>query len=243
MFKHCKSITFIVVLMGIALLLSACGSNFAEGNPYYYVLHEVTGKDYPNEVKLYIIDPFEGKVIIGAETSDFDEIPDLEEYEDTENSLYIEYNGGETDRFEKKSDSLWVSLDSGVEYDAQRKEGEFDYTPVKYEVPWIEDYEASKYLSGQTFTKHTGNGAERLVFVEDHTLIISLEDTLPPYIVDLDDFKDYQGNETIEFKNIELKDIYPNEFLVRHEGKELLKLIINDENLLETEDGTTYMKN
>lgn len=243
MFRKLKIFTLILTIMSITFALSACGSKFAEGDPSYYVLQQITGKDYQNDVQLYIIDPFEGKVMVGGEASAFDEIPDLVEYEDTENSLYIEYNDGETDRFEKKSDSLWVSLDSGVEYDAKRKEGEFDYTPVKYEVPWEEDYEANKYLNGQTFTKHTGDGAERLVFVEDHTLIISIEDMLPPYIADLEDFKDDKGNETVEFKNIELKDIYPSEFIVLYEGKELLKLKINEDNLLEAEDGTTYMKN
>lgn len=243
MLRKLKKFALMFTLVGITFVLSACGSKFAEGDPYYYVLHQITGKDYQNDIQLYIVDPFEGKVIVSAEASDFDEIPDLEEYDDSENSLHIEYDDGKTDHFEKKSDSLWVSLDSGVEYDAKRMEGEFDYIPVKYEVPWEEDYEASNYLNGQTFTKHTGEGAERLVFVENHTLIISLEDTLPPYIADLEDFKDYQGNETIEFKNIELKDIYPSEFLVMYEGKELLKLTINKDNLLETEDGTTYMKN
>lgn len=108
--------------------------------------------------------------------------------------------------------------------------------------------EASQYLSGETFNKYTGDGAERLLFVDDHTLIISVEDSLPPYISNLDDVEDYEGSETIEFENIELMDIETvdgdsKEFLVIHDGEELLKLMINEDDLLETNDGTTYMKN
>lgn len=108
--------------------------------------------------------------------------------------------------------------------------------------------EASQYLSGETFNKYTGDGAERLFFVDDHTLIISVEDSLPPYLSSLDDVEDYEASETIEFKNIELMDIETvdsdsKEFLVIYDGEELLKLMINEDDLLETEDGTTYMQN
>lgn len=242
MVRKTRNLLLVVASVSISFLLSACGSMFAEGDPYYYVLHQITGKDYQNDIQLYIIDPFEGKVIVGGEARDLEDIPDLEEYEDTESSLYIKYGEGETDRFEKKSDSLWVSLNSGVEYDAKRKEGEFDYTPVKYDLPWEDDYKAKGYLSAQRFTKHTGDGAERLLFLDDHTLILAVEDTLPPYVEDLEDFKESKGYETIEFKNIEFKDVGFGEFLIIYEGKELLRLRINEENLLETEDETTYMK-
>lgn len=108
--------------------------------------------------------------------------------------------------------------------------------------------EASQYLSGETFNKYTGDGAERLLFVDDHTLIISVEDNLPPYISNLEDIEDFEESETIEFENIELMDIETGdsdskEFLVIYDGEELLKLMINEDNLLETNDGTTYMKN
>lgn len=232
-----------LVLATVLIILSACGSKFAEGEPYYYVLQEILGSNDPNEVQVYIIDPFEGKVIVGAEAIELNDIPDLEEYEDTDEQLLIEYGDGKSDRFEKKSDSLWVSLDSGMEYDAKRKAGEFDYTPVKCELPWDEDYEAEGYLSGQTFTKHSGEGADKLSFVGNDRLILSIGDTLPPYIANLKDYEEYEGSRTIELENIELADTDTGDFLVIYEGEELLKLRINEDNLLETEDGTTYMKN
>lgn len=243
MIKKLKVITRIFFIISAMLLLSACGTKFAEGEPYHYVLHEIMGSNDPDQVQLYIIDPFEGKVIVGAEAIEMDEIPDLEEYEDTEDHLFIQYGDGRTDKFEKKSDSLWVSLESGIEYDAKRNEEEFDYTPVKYELPWDEDYEAQGYLSGQTFTKHIGEGADKLSFVDNDRLIISIDDTFPPYISNLKDYEEYEGRQTIELENIELTDTDSGDFLVMHEGKELLKLRINNENLLEAEDGTTYMKN
>lgn len=242
MFRKLKNVIAILVLLSIVPVLSACGSKFTEGDPYYYVLQQIGGNNYQSDAQLYIVDPFEGKVIVSAEAIEFDDLPDLEEYEDTAKSLFFKFSDGKTERFEKKSDSLWVSLETGVEYDAKRKEGEFDYTPVEYELPWEENYGASDYLSGQTFTKYAGDGAERLLFVEDDKLIVSIEGTLPPFIADLDGFADYGGNETIEFENIELTDGESGEFLVIYEGKELLKLVINEDYLLETEDGTTYMR-
>lgn len=243
MFRKFKNVIGAVVLTSVMILLSACGSKFASGDPYYYMLHEIIGSNDQDEVQLYIIDPFAGKVIIGGDAIEFDDIPDLEKYEDTDNQLFIKYGEGKTDQFEKKSDSLWISLDSGIEYDAKRKDEKFDYTPVKYELPWDEDYEAVGYLSGQTFTKHSGEGADQLSFLSSNRLIISIDDILPPYIVNLDDFEDYKDSQTIEFENIELTDSESGEFIVMYGGQELLKLRINEDNLLETEDGTTYMKN
>ena len=107
----------------------------------------------------------------------------------------------------------------------------------------VNESEASQYLSGKSFDKHIGDGADRLVFVDDHTLIISVEDTLPPYISNLDDIEDFEEGEIIEFENIELMDSDSEEYLVIYDGEELLKLMINEDDLLEAEDGTTYMQN
>lgn len=88
-----------------------------------------------------MIDPFEGKIFAYSPGSDnYEEQPyELEEYEDAKEKFFIEYNDGKMDSFEKKSDSFWLSTETGIEYDAKRKEGEFDYTPVMYELPWEEE--------------------------------------------------------------------------------------------------------
>ncbi len=230
-----------LVLIGMLSILSACGAKFAEGDPHYYVLEQLqTGVSVDlmsdSTVDVYIIDPFEKKVFATSRaTSDDEEMPyELTAYEDTENRLSIEYHNGKTDQFEKRSDSLWKSLETEIEYDVKKKEGEVDYS--------LNRSEASRQLSGQTFTKHTGEGADRLLFIRDHRLIISVEDTLPPYIANLADSKEYKENETIEFENIELKDSDSGEFIVMHDDRELLRLTINEDDLLEVEDGTTYMK-
>ena len=49
-------------------------------------------------------------------------------------------------------------------------------------------------------------------------------------------------NERIDFGNIELIDGEAGEYLVIYKGKQLLKLIVNEGDLLEAEDGTTYMR-
>lgn len=58
-------------------------------------------------------------------------------------------------------------------------------------------------------------------------------------MMEMEQNADYDGNETIEFENIKLLAGEANEYLVIYEEKELLKLTINEEYLLEAEDGTT----
>lgn len=126
-----KRLALMFTLISITFVLSACGSKFAEGDPHYYILQQVTGDHYEDNVQVYMIDPFKGKVFDGAEITEFDDLPDLEEYEDTEDQLFFKYDG-KTEQLEKKSDSLWVSLISGVEYDAKKIEEQLDYTFLKY---------------------------------------------------------------------------------------------------------------
>lgn len=133
MLRKLKQFALMLTLIGITFVLSACGSKFADGDPYYYTLQQITGNHDENNVQVYVIDPFEGKVIDGADTIEFDDHPDLEEYEDTDDRLFFKYDDGKTEELEKKSDSLWVSTVSGVEYDVKKTEGQLDYTPVKYE--------------------------------------------------------------------------------------------------------------
>lgn len=82
--------------------------------------------------------PYFSPLLSGADN--YEKQPyELEKYEDGKETLFFEYNDGKMDSFEKKSDSFWFSTEIGIEYDAKRKEGEFDYTPVMYELHWEEE--------------------------------------------------------------------------------------------------------
>lgn len=244
--RKSKKISLSFILTGLVVLLTACGTKFAEGDPYYYVLQQIptsAGVDYRTDVQLYIVDPFEKKVFARAldDAGEIEEPYELNDYEDTDERFYIEYNEEEKDEFEKKSDSLWVSLETEIEYSAEKREGEFNYTPVTYE-PLDDVSEAALKLSNQTFVKHIGEGAEKLSFTGNRKLILSFDDTLPPYIADLEDLKDYEGNESVTLENILLKDGESGDFIVMQDGEELFRLFFNEDELLETEDGTTYMQ-
>ena len=121
-----KNIMYIITILSLAVILSACSSKFADGDPYYYELFEIKARKQGENVNnMYVIDPFAGKVLTfspGVET--YDELPyELEKYEETEEELII--------HFEKKSSSLWKSLETDVEYSVEKIDGEFDYTKVQ----------------------------------------------------------------------------------------------------------------
>ncbi len=244
--KNFKKISLSFILMSLIILLTACGTKFVEGDPYYYVLQQIptsAGIDYRTDVQIYIVDPFEKKVFAYAvdDAGEIVEPYELTDYKDTDERFYIEYNDEERDEFEKKSASFWVSLETEIEYSAEKREGEFDYTPVTYE-PIYDVSEAALQLNNQTFVKHIGEGAEKLSFTGNRKLIISFDDSLPPYIADLEDLKDYEGNEPVTLENIVLKDGESGDFIVTQDGEELFRLFFNEDELLETEDGTTYMQ-
>lgn len=134
MFKKLRSFAIIFILMGMILVMSACssGSSFAEGDPYSYSLNNVNNVaedvDETNEIKFYMVDPFKKKVYVSSkeeteeiEADETGQMYDLEEYEDKEDILTFKYNGV-TEKLEKKSDSLWKSLETGLEYDVKKHE-------------------------------------------------------------------------------------------------------------------------
>lgn len=129
-----KNIKFIITILSLTVILSACNSNFVEGSPYYYELMEIeagkAGEDINNR---YVIDPFEEEVIAFSPGIDnMEELPyKLEKYEETEENLIVNYENDQSDHFEKKSDSLWKSLETEVEYSVQKIDGEFDYTKIQ----------------------------------------------------------------------------------------------------------------
>lgn len=128
------NVKFLLVVLGLTSFLSACNSQFVEGDPYYYELVEISASAPDEGINnMYIIDPFEEKVIaFSSGVDNMDDLPyTLEQYDETDEELAISYENNQSDRFEKKSDSLWESLDTEAEYSVNKIDGEFDYTKVK----------------------------------------------------------------------------------------------------------------
>lgn len=99
--------------------------------------------------------------------------------------------------------------------------------------------EASEVLEDRIFNKHIGDGPNGLAFLEGG-LLVSEGELLPP---EIEDPKDYEEPEQLHYENVELIDGADGEFTVEYEGEELYRFHINEEDLLEEEDGTTYVSN
>lgn len=99
--------------------------------------------------------------------------------------------------------------------------------------------EASEVLEDRIFKKHIGDGANSLAFL-DGDLLVSEGELLPP---EIEEPKDYEEPEQLHYENVELIDGADGEFTVEYEGEELYRFHINEEDLLEEEDGTTYVSN
>jgi len=97
--------------------------------------------------------------------------------------------------------------------------------------------EAGEVLEDQIFTKHIGDGVDGLAFI-DGGLLAREEGILPP---EIDDPQDYEEGETVHYENVDLVDGDTGDFVVEYDGEELYRFHINDEGLLEEEDGTTYI--
>ncbi len=81
MVKKLKRLALIFSILGITIILSACGSKFAEGEAHYYSLSYVSGGDPLEDIQLYIVDPFEKEVYTSSEKiKEEDCLYDLEEY-------------------------------------------------------------------------------------------------------------------------------------------------------------------
>lgn len=132
--KKLKNMMFGITILSLTIILVGCTSKFAEGDPYYYELIEIeAGKQGEDINNMYVIDPFEGKVLAFSPGIEIlDELPyELEKYEETEEDLIINYGENQSDHFEKKSNSLWKSLETEVEYSVKKTNEKFDYTKVK----------------------------------------------------------------------------------------------------------------
>jgi len=100
--------------------------------------------------------------------------------------------------------------------------------------------EASEVLGDRVFNKHSGDGAEGLAFL-DGGLIVNEGGTLPPEL-EMQDLQEQEESETIHYDSVDLFDDN-GEFVVKYEGEELYRFRINDDGLLEEENGTTYLTN
>ncbi|WP_414839276.1 hypothetical protein [Carnobacterium sp. TMP28] len=105
-----------------AFLLVACSQTAVEKEEdYFYALNYIEGgTGDKEEIYFYVIKPFEERVlasVLGENESDA--MYDLEDYEDKEDKVTFKYNGI-TERLEKKSDSLWHSLETGIDYDVKK---------------------------------------------------------------------------------------------------------------------------
>ncbi|MGB3161159.1 MAG: hypothetical protein WBA84_07930 [Carnobacterium sp.] len=122
MFK-CKKILIPFALVLSILLLVACNQTIEkeEDDYYFYVLSYIEGgKGAADEINFYMIQPFEKTVLAAVlGVNDSDAMYDLEKYEDKEDKLTFRFNGI-TETLEKKSDSLWQSLETGIKYDVKR---------------------------------------------------------------------------------------------------------------------------
>lgn len=131
MLKNLRNIALIFILAGLTFTLSACNSSssFVEGDPYFYTMYispDDAGDTY--DIKFYTVDPFKKKVVTSskAETEEIESDEtiqeyDLEEYEEKDNLISFKYNGI-TERLEKKTDTLWVSSKTGLEYTINKNE-------------------------------------------------------------------------------------------------------------------------
>jgi len=101
--------------------LSACGTDSAAEDSYYYSLERINGQESTVEdINLYLIDPVNDLVYALSEIDSEDSQPyDIEEIEDTTETLTFTYNGI-TEILDKKSTSLYKSRQTGIEYSAEK---------------------------------------------------------------------------------------------------------------------------
>lgn len=101
--------------------LSARGTDSAAEDSYYYSLERINGQESTVEdINLYLIDPVNDLVYALSEIDSEDSQPyDIEEIEDTTETLTFTYNGI-TEILDKKSTSLYKSRQTGIEYSAEK---------------------------------------------------------------------------------------------------------------------------
>jgi len=97
--------------------------------------------------------------------------------------------------------------------------------------------EASEVLEDQIFNKHIGDGADGLAFI-DGDLLVREEGTITP---EIDDPQEHEEGETIHYEDVDLVDGDTGDFIVEYDDEELYRFHVNDDGLLEEEDGTTYI--
>lgn len=103
--------------------------------------------------------------------------------------------------------------------------------------PSTPESNASEVLEGEIFQKHTGDGPDELAFV-DGGLLVQDAGTLTPVI---EDPAEHEEATSTLYEAVDLVDGENEEFIVEYEGEELFRFHINEDELLEAEDGTVYI--
>ena len=107
--------------------LNACGLDVVEEDAYYYSLELINNpdddmKNYERDISLYLVDPVNEKVVAMSVKNKKDDQPyNAEMIEDTDETLSFTYNGV-TEFLDKKSNSLYKSSKTGIEYSVERFE-------------------------------------------------------------------------------------------------------------------------
>lgn len=100
--------------------------------------------------------------------------------------------------------------------------------------------EAGEYLDNAVLNKQSGDGAEQIAF-KDQTVTLRYDAGITPNVDDPEKYKGKKdGNDTHE--NISFADGENGEYIVKDGEEVILTLTLNDDGLLESSDGSVYVK-
>lgn len=100
--------------------------------------------------------------------------------------------------------------------------------------------EAGEYLDNAILNKHSGDGAEQIVF-KDESVTLRYDAGITPDIDDPEEYKGKKdGNEIHE--NVSFVDGENGEYIVKDGDEVILTLTLNDDGLLKSADGNVYLK-
>lgn len=97
--------------------------------------------------------------------------------------------------------------------------------------------QCQRSIRGRNLSKTHGDGPDELAFV-DGGLLVQDAGTLTPVI---EDPAEHEEATSTHYEAVDLVDGENEEFIVEYEGEELFRFHINEDELLEAEDGTVYI--
>lgn len=104
------------------------------------------------------------------------------------------------------------------------------------------DNNAEDYLNESILNKHSGDGPDQLTFSNDE-LLVSTTGNIPPFLPSVENSEDLQEADAYIYEEVSLVDGDKNEFIVYYDEEELFKFQLNEDNMLENQDGTVYSVN